>query len=40
MDTREAPAVHHLTGGDRRIALNVGLVTTAAVTVRLAAGLW
>ncbi|MFF2119559.1 DoxX family protein [Kitasatospora sp. NPDC058184] len=30
----------HLTGGDRRIALNLGLVTTAAVTVWLAAGLW
>ncbi|MFB8203779.1 DoxX family protein [Kitasatospora purpeofusca] len=29
----------HLTGADRRIALNVGLVTTAAVTTWLATGL-
>ncbi|SDT80628.1 DoxX-like family protein [Streptomyces sp. TLI_053] len=29
----------HLTGGDRRIALNIGLVTGAAAAVRLAAGL-
>ncbi|MFF9645608.1 DoxX family protein [Kitasatospora aureofaciens] len=29
----------HLTGGDRRIALNAGLVVTAAVTVWLATGL-
>ncbi|MFB7675399.1 DoxX family protein [Kitasatospora purpeofusca] len=29
----------HLTGGDRRIALNIGLVTAAAVTIRLATGL-
>ncbi|WP_043472823.1 DoxX family protein [Kitasatospora sp. MBT66] len=29
----------HLTGGDRRTALNVGLVTTAAVTTWLATGL-
>ncbi|MET9854648.1 DoxX family protein [Streptomyces sp. NPDC006450] len=29
----------HLTGGDGRIALNVGLVTTAAVTIWLATGL-
>ncbi|CCK25655.1 putative membrane protein [Streptomyces davaonensis JCM 4913] len=29
----------HLTGGDRRIALNVGLTATAAVTVWLATGL-
>ncbi|MFB7382996.1 DoxX family protein [Kitasatospora purpeofusca] len=29
----------HLTGGDRRIALNVGLVTTAAVATWLATGL-
>ncbi|WP_033825553.1 DoxX family protein [Kitasatospora sp. MBT63] len=29
----------HLTGGDRRIALNLGLITTAAVTVWLATGL-
>ncbi|MFJ9774405.1 DoxX family protein [Kitasatospora sp. NPDC101157] len=29
----------HLTGGDRRIALNTGLVVTAAVTVWLATGL-
>ncbi|MET9399829.1 DoxX family protein [Kitasatospora sp. NPDC002965] len=28
----------HLTGGDRRITLNVGLVVTAAVTAWLAAG--
>ncbi|MFZ3474973.1 DoxX family protein [Streptomyces sp. 4.24] len=31
--------VVHLTGGDRRIALNAGLAATAAVTVWLAAGL-
>ncbi|MFE3578651.1 DoxX family protein [Streptomyces vinaceus] len=31
--------VVHLTGDDRRIALNVGLITTAAVTVWLATGL-
>ncbi|MFJ2767190.1 DoxX family protein [Streptomyces sp. NPDC087300] len=29
----------HLTGGDRRIALNAGLIATAAVTVWLATGL-
>ncbi|MFB7052665.1 DoxX family protein [Streptomyces vinaceus] len=29
----------HLTGDDRRIALNIGLITTAAVTVWLATGL-
>ncbi|MFF4102799.1 DoxX family protein [Streptomyces sp. NPDC001903] len=29
----------HLTGGDRRIALNVGLITSAAVTIWLATGL-
>ncbi|KJY37053.1 DoxX family protein [Streptomyces sp. NRRL S-495] len=29
----------HLTGGDRRIALNLGLVTAAAVTAWLATGL-
>ncbi|GHE57298.1 DoxX family protein [Streptomyces vinaceus] len=29
----------HLTGDDRRIALNVGLTTTAAATVWLASGL-
>ncbi|MFK0289802.1 DoxX family protein [Streptomyces sp. NPDC090442] len=29
----------HLTGEDRRIALNVGLIVTAAVTVWLATGL-
>ncbi|MFJ4092868.1 DoxX family protein [Kitasatospora sp. NPDC089913] len=29
----------HLTGGDRRIALNIGLVAAAAAAVRLAAGL-
>ncbi|MEV0191291.1 DoxX family protein [Kitasatospora purpeofusca] len=29
----------HLTGGDRRIALNAGLVTGAAATLWLAAGL-
>ncbi|MEV6394749.1 DoxX family protein [Streptomyces sp. NPDC051907] len=29
----------HLTGEDRRIALNVGLIATAAVTVWLATGL-
>ncbi|MFD9060239.1 DoxX family protein [Kitasatospora purpeofusca] len=29
----------HLTGGDRRIALNAGLITTAAVAVWLATGL-
>lgn len=29
----------HLTGGDRRIGLNAGLVAAAAVTVRLATGL-
>ncbi|MFB7978533.1 DoxX family protein [Streptomyces vinaceus] len=28
----------HLTGDDRRIALNIGLITTAAVTVWLATG--
>ncbi|MFK0219399.1 DoxX family protein [Streptomyces vinaceus] len=31
--------VVHLTGDDRRIALNIGLITTAAVTVWLATGL-
>ncbi|MFD9636678.1 DoxX family protein, partial [Streptomyces violascens] len=29
----------HLTGEDRRIALNAGLIATAAVTVWLATGL-
>ncbi|MFF0077563.1 DoxX family protein [Streptomyces sp. NPDC005494] len=29
----------HLTGDDRRIALNIGLLVTAGVTVRLAAAL-
>ncbi|MGW6411722.1 DoxX family protein [Streptomyces vinaceus] len=29
----------HLTGDDHRIALNIGLITTAAVTVWLATGL-
>ncbi|MCU7826842.1 DoxX family protein [Kitasatospora sp. DSM 101779] len=29
----------HLTGEDRRIALNIGLITTAAVTAWLASGL-
>ncbi|MFD7902106.1 DoxX family protein [Kitasatospora sp. NPDC059747] len=29
----------HLTGGDRRIALNAGLIVTAAVTAWLATGL-
>ncbi|MFJ4205547.1 DoxX family protein [Streptomyces sviceus] len=29
----------HLTGEDRRIALNLGLITTAAVTIWLATGL-